>query len=54
MVKFVKEITSIPNSNSYTMVNFDVQSLFTNIPPVETINISADKYFSQESYRFNI
>ena len=49
---FVEEITNIPNSNSYTMVSFDVQSLFTNIPLVETINIAADKYFSQESYRF--
>ena len=34
------------------MVSFDVQSLFTNIPLVESINIAADKYFSQESYRF--
>ena len=34
------------------MVSFDVQSLFTNIPLVDTINIAADKYISQESYRF--
>ena len=47
---FVEEITSIANINSYnTMVSFDVQSLFTNIPLVETINIAADKYSSQES-----
>ena len=31
---FVEEITNIPYCNSYTMVSFDVQSLFTNIPPV--------------------
>ena len=41
---FVEEITNILNSNSYTMVSFDVQSLFTNIPLVETINIAADKF----------
>ena len=34
------------------MVSFDVQSLFTNIHLVETINIASDKYFSQESYKF--
>ena len=34
------------------MVSFDVQTLFTNIPLVETINVAADKYFCQESYQF--
>ena len=34
------------------MVSFDVQSLFTNNPLVEIINIAPNKYFSQESYRF--
>ena len=49
--KFVPEILS-QNSNSF-MVSYDVQSLFTNVPLKETINIILDKLFPSPTTLFN-
>ena len=49
--KFIPEILQ-QNSNSF-MVSFDVQSLFTNVPLEETINIILDKLFPTQTTLFN-
>ena len=51
---FVNKISKISNEN-YTMVSFDVESLFTNIPINETIEITINwqvevKYQFSDSY----
>ena len=47
--QFVNLITSINNSQNYTMCSFDIKSLFTNIPVDETIEICLSKCFSNSS-----
>ena len=53
--EFAREVTSINNSNSCHMCSFDVQSLFTQIPLAETINIMIDLVFenNQHFHSFN-
>ena len=48
---FVNKISKIKNEN-YTMVSFDVESLFTNIPINETIEITINLCFGEEQ-KFN-
>jgi hypothetical protein len=44
---FVQELLSLDfNSDNLAMASFDVTSLFTNIPLDETIEIIADRLFS--------
>ncbi|KAG1698807.1 hypothetical protein GQR58_005637 [Nymphon striatum] len=42
---FADEIRSFPNADSYFMASFDVESLFTNVPIHETIDICISKLF---------
>ena len=37
------------NINNYYMVSFDVQSVFTNVPPTETIKICLDGLYRQKN-----
>ena len=46
---FSKEICNIPNANDYFMASFDIESLFTNVPLQETIDICLDNLFIQPS-----
>ena len=46
---FSKKICSLNNSNSYYMVSFDIENLFTNIPIRETINICIDYLFPENN-----
>ena len=39
----------IPNANSYFMRSFDVLSLYTNVPVVETIDIHLDRVYSDNT-----
>ena len=41
---FVKDIAGISDASNYCMVSYDIESLFTNIPLSETIEISLNKF----------
>ena len=43
---FVTEISSLPNSESYFMANFDIKSLFTYIHLEETMYIATENYLN--------
>ena len=44
---FLDEINSFKFKADHKLVSFDVQSLFTNVPSDETINIIADYIYSK-------
>lgn len=46
---FVNKISKIPESNDQHMVSFDVESLFTNIPTLETIEIIIKRAFKDKN-----
>ncbi|CAM4855531.1 unnamed protein product [Rotaria socialis] len=46
--EFVKEIKNITNSNYQTMVSFDIENLYTNIPVHEAIEETLDILFKKE------
>ena len=50
---FVDEITSFPNADKYYMASFDIESLFTNIPLKETIDIILNALFSNSDLFLN-
>ena len=43
---FAEEIVNVPNKN-YVMASFDVKSLFTNIPIIETCKIILHTFFPE-------
>ena len=47
--EFVKDIKSINNNNNVVMASFDIQSLFTNIPLTETIEIITNHFFENQT-----
>ena len=47
--KFVEKLSKIRNADKLYMASFDVESLFTNIPLRETINICIDKLYSNST-----
>jgi len=50
---FVNRVSKLTNNNNQHMVSFDVESLFTNIPTTETINIILDRAFpNSETLKF--
>lgn len=53
---FADEVTNINYSNKYTMASFDIESLYTNIPLIETINIVLHLAFSNNNlfHGFNL
>jgi len=46
---FVNRVSKITNNNDQCMVSFDVESLFTNIPTIETINIILERAFKSNN-----
>ena len=48
--KFVEEISKMKDSKDLFMASFDVESLFTNIPLNETIEIAIEHLFKNQSY----
>ena len=52
-LSFVKEIENYKCNNSDIMASFDIKSLYTNIPLIETINIIIDLVFANNSL-FNL
>ena len=53
----VKRIRSIPPElfdDDYQFVSFDVQSLFTNVPVIKTINIILDRVYNKELINTNL
>jgi hypothetical protein len=46
---FVDKVSKLPNNPNRRMVSFDVESLFTNIPTQETINIILDRAFKDNA-----
>ena len=46
--EFSNFIASVPNSDQYVMCSFDIESLFTNIPLDETLNICLNHLFPNE------
>ena len=42
---FIQDISTVSDANSYYMASFDIESLFTNIPLRETIDICLDALF---------
>ena len=50
---FVNKVTNIDHNIDRYMVSFDVVSLFTNIPTVETIEIILDEAFKEKVEYFN-
>ena len=51
--EFVSKIRSVVGENTY-MASFDVKSLFTNVPLVETIDICADALYDYEETNFKL
>ena len=49
---FVNKVSCLPTSQEQFMVSFDVESLFTNIPTDETIEIILNRAY-KESQKFN-
>ena len=47
---FVDELRSLNITNDMTMASFDVESLFTNVPLVETTNLILDRYDPSKFY----
>ena len=43
---FAKDIIEIDNANNFVMASFDIESLFTNIPLSETIDICLERLFT--------
>ena len=43
---FAEAIVNVPNNN-YVMASFDVKSLLTNIPIIETCKLILDKFFPE-------
>ena len=52
-VEFVNSISNIPNADQLYMCSFDIQSLYTNVPVIETMNIIIDKLFTTANSLFN-
>ena len=50
--EFANKISEIKNLQNYTLVSFDVKSLFTNIPVDFTINLILEKLFPENSTLF--
>ena len=50
---FTNFITNVPNANSLYMCSFDIESLYTNIPVLETIDIILNRVFSRGALYFN-
>ena len=50
---FANFITSLEDSSKYIMCSFDIESLFTNIPLDETIEIIISKLFSEPNNTFH-
>ena len=46
---FIEKLKDIELCNSANLVSFDVESLFTNVPLDETINLAVDYVYSEES-----
>lgn len=46
----VNQLQSLDLPNNFVMASFDVQSLFTNVPLLETTNIILDKYHPNDFY----
>jgi hypothetical protein len=42
---FVNKVSKLPINNNQIMISFDVESLFTNIPTLETIEIILERAF---------
>ena len=53
MFTFTKEIQQRSDLNRTLMVSLDIESLFTNVPVVETINIILKKLFPSDSVTYN-
>ena len=51
---FADEISKFDNANGLVMASFDIQSLFTNIPLDETINICADSIYANNGSSFSV
>ena len=51
---FADEISKFDNANGLVMASFDIQSLFTNIPLDETINICADSIYANNGSFFSL
>lgn len=49
---FLDDLKQFDNANQYFMCSFDIESLYTNIPLVETINIILDKLFTFPNSKF--
>ena len=47
--EFVKRIRTLKDSNSHTMVSFDVDNLYTNVPVNEAIEITLDTLYKREN-----
>ena len=50
---FVNRVSKIDMSEDDYMVSFDIESLFTNIPVKETVNIIVDRAFPHKTEKFN-
>ena len=48
--EFARQISAIDNADQYYMVSLDIESLFTNIPLQETIEIAIQALFSNASH----
>ena len=49
---FVNKVSKLPNTPNQRMVSFDVESLFTNIPTQETINIILDRAYKDNATEY--
>ena len=47
--EFVKRIRTLENSNNHTMVSFDVDNLYTNVPVNEAIEITLDTLYKRDN-----
>ena len=50
---FVNRVSKLANKNGEVMVSFDIVSLFTNIPTMETIEIILNRAFEGENILFH-
>ena len=46
LIHFCNKLRTIPSANQYLMASFDIESLYTNIPLQETINICTNLVFN--------
>ena len=49
--QMIDELKDIDITNSSCLVSFDIESLYTNIPVNESINIIANLLYANEGYR---